>query len=61
VTASALMTDIEASKVLHVSRAKFHQLVARGMIPRLKIDRSARYRVEDVEAFIRELTEKAKP
>jgi excisionase family DNA binding protein len=50
-----LVDDVEASRLLGISRSKFHALVANGLIPRLKIGRSARYRPADLLAFIERL------
>jgi len=50
-----LITDKEASRLLRISRSKFHVLVAEGRIPRLKLGRSARYRRVDVLAFVERL------
>jgi excisionase family DNA binding protein len=46
-----LLTDLEASRLLGISRSKFHVLVAEGRILRLKIGRSARYRRADILIF----------
>jgi excisionase family DNA binding protein len=51
-----LVNDREASRLLGISRSKFHQLVAEGRIPRLKLGRSARYRRADLMAYIETLT-----
>jgi excisionase family DNA binding protein len=50
-----LVDDDEASRLLGISRSKFHTLVANGIIPRLKIGRSARYRPADLLAFTERL------
>ena len=47
-----LLNDQEASRLLGISRSRFHVLVANGHIPRLKIGRSARYRRVDLLAFV---------
>lgn len=47
-----LLRDIEAARMLGISRSKFHTLVASGEIRRLKLGRCARYRRSDVEQFI---------
>jgi excisionase family DNA binding protein len=54
-----LVNDVEASRLLGVSRSKFHILVAQGWIPRLKIGRSARYRPADCLAFAERLASQA--
>jgi excisionase family DNA binding protein len=46
-----LLTDLEASRLLGISRSTFHVLVAEGRILRLKIGRSARYRRADILIF----------
>jgi excisionase family DNA binding protein len=46
-----LVNDREASRMLGISRSKFHLLVAEGRILRLKIGRSARYRRADILTF----------
>jgi excisionase family DNA binding protein len=51
-----LVDDDEASRLLGISRSKFHLLVSDGLIPRLKIGRTARYRREDLQRFIDTLT-----
>lgn len=43
-----LLRDIEAARMLGISRSKFHTLVAAGEIRRLKLGRCARYRRSDV-------------
>jgi excisionase family DNA binding protein len=50
-----LVNDLEASRLLGISRSKFHLLVAEGRIPRLKIGRSARYRRADILMFTERL------
>jgi excisionase family DNA binding protein len=52
---SLLVKDDEASRLLGISRSKFHVLVAQGLIPRLKIGRSARYRRTDLSTFTEHL------
>lgn len=54
-----LVNDAEASRLLGISRSKFHLLVAAGRIPRLKIDRAARYRRADLLAFTERLAAEA--
>jgi excisionase family DNA binding protein len=50
-----LVNDKEASRLLAISRSKFHTLVAEGRIARIKLGRSARYRRADLLAFTAEL------
>jgi excisionase family DNA binding protein len=54
-----LVNDAEASRLLAISRSKFHLLVAQGRIPRIKIGRSARYRWTDLLAYTEELASEA--
>lgn len=54
-----LVNDGEASRLLGISRSKFHLLVAAGRIPRLKIGRAARYRRADLLAFTERLAAEA--
>ena len=54
-----LVNDAEASWSLGISRSKFHELVAQGRIPRLKMGRSARYRPADLLAYIHDLAAQA--
>jgi excisionase family DNA binding protein len=56
-----LIDDDEASRLLGISRSKFHTLVARGHILRLKIGRSARYRRSDLLAYIDSLARDQSP
>jgi len=55
-----LVTDLEASRLLGISRSKFHVLVAEGQILRLKIGRSARYRRADILTFTEALAAHAR-
>lgn len=50
-----LVNDREASRLLGISRSKFHLLVADGRIPRLKLGRAARYRRADIVDFAQNL------
>ncbi len=50
-----LVNDREASRLLSISRSKFHLLVSEGRIPRLKLGRCARYRRTDILAFAESL------
>jgi excisionase family DNA binding protein len=56
-----LVDDDEASRLLGISRSKFHTLVARGHILRLKIGRSARYRRSDLLAYTDSLARAQSP
>jgi excisionase family DNA binding protein len=55
-----LVNDREASRMLGISRSKFHLLVAEGRIVRLKIGRSARYRRADILTFTESLAADAR-
>jgi excisionase family DNA binding protein len=46
-----LLTRREAAKFLAISERKFASLVAAGRIPRVRIDRSTRYRPQDLDRF----------
>ena len=50
-----LVDDREASRLLGISRSKFHLMVRAGRIPRLKLGRCARYRRTDILAFAESL------
>lgn len=52
-----LVNDAEASRMLAISRSKFHELVAQGRITRIKLGRAARYRRSDLLAFTERLAE----
>ncbi len=54
-----LLKDVDAARLLGVSRSMFHLMVARGQIPRLKLGRSARYRRSDIVALIDRLAAEA--
>lgn len=54
-----LVNDAEASRLLAISRSKFHELVAQGRIRRIKLGRSARYRRADLLAFAESLAAEA--
>ena len=54
-----LVNDAEASRLLAISRSKFHMLVAQGRIKRVKLGRSARYRRSDLLAFTERLSDQA--
>jgi predicted DNA-binding transcriptional regulator AlpA len=50
-----LVTDREFASYIHVSRSKFHLLVAQGMIPKIKLGRAARYDLADADHLINAL------
>jgi predicted DNA-binding transcriptional regulator AlpA len=50
-----LINDVEASRLLGISRSKFHLLVGSGAFRRVKIGRCARYRRADILAFTEQL------
>ena len=50
-----LLTVAEAAAVLGVGRSKLYELIARGAIQSVKVDRCRRFRQSDVERFIRAL------
>lgn len=51
-----LMTAIEAATVLGIGRSKLYELMARGLIASVKVDRCRRFRQSDVERFIKDLS-----
>jgi hypothetical protein len=54
-----LVDDDEAGRLPGISRSTFHALVANGLIRRLKLGRSARYRLADLLALTDRLGVKA--
>ena len=50
-----LLTVAEVAEVLGVGRSKLYELIARGAIQSVKVDRCRRFRQSDVERFIRAL------
>jgi excisionase family DNA binding protein len=50
-----LLTPIEAAAILKIGRSKLYELVARGAINSVKVDRCRRFRRSDVDTFIRGL------
>ena len=53
------MTKGEAAERLGVSVRTIERLVATGRLPQVHIERSARFRVRDLEAYVDGLTESA--
>ncbi|KAF0120862.1 MAG: hypothetical protein FD152_4009 [Xanthobacteraceae bacterium] len=47
-----LVTDREFAGYIHVSRSKFHLLVAQGIVPKIKLGRAARYDLDDADRLI---------
>lgn len=52
-----LMSDKEVAEILGVSTQTVQQIVRKGLLPRVKIERLVRYRLKDVLAFIDTSTE----
>ena len=50
-----LLTASEAAKILGIGRSKLYELMARGSIRSVKLDRCRRLRRSDVHQFIRGL------
>jgi len=55
VSADRLLTAIEAAAVLGIGRSKLYELVARGAIASVKVDRCRRFRQSDLDRFIKAL------
>ena len=51
-----LLTAIEAATVLGIGRSKLYELMARGLIASVKVDRCRRFRQSDVDRFIKDLS-----
>lgn len=51
-----LMTATEAAAVLGIGRSKLYELMARGAITSVKVDRCRRFRQSDVNRFISSLS-----
>ncbi len=51
-----LLTATEAAAVLGIGRSKLYELMARGLIASVKVDRCRRFRQSDVDRFIRALS-----
>ena len=49
-----LATISDAQRMLSVSRSAVYALIASGRLPRVKIGRSARFRVSDIEKLVDE-------
>lgn len=50
-----LLTAAEAASVLGIGRSKLYELMARGAITSVKVDRCRRFRQSDVNRFISSL------
>ena len=50
-----LLTAIEAAEVLGIGRSKLYELVARGLVQSVKLDRCRRFRRSDLDRYIRSL------
>jgi excisionase family DNA binding protein len=50
-----LLTATEAAALLGIGRSKLYELMARGAIPSVKVDRCRRFRQSDVDRFINSL------
>jgi excisionase family DNA binding protein len=50
-----LLTAAEVADVLKIGRSKLYELIARGSLTSVKVDRSRRFRRSDVDLFIRSL------
>jgi excisionase family DNA binding protein len=51
-----LLTTAEAATVLGIGRSKLYELMARGAITSVKVDRCRRFRQSDVNRFISSLS-----
>ena len=56
-----LVTKAEAAERLSVSERTIERLVAAGRLPMVHVERSARIKVSDLEAFVHHLTEGRTP
>ncbi len=54
---AALLTAVEASRLLSISQRKLWSLTASGEIPHVRIGRSVRYPVDDLREWIELRTE----
>ena len=50
-----LLTASEAAALLGIGRSKLYELMARGVITSVKVDRCRRFRRSDVDLFIKSL------
>ena len=50
-----LLTAVEAAEVLGIGRSKLYELVARGVVQSVKLDRCRRFRRSDLDRYIRSL------
>jgi excisionase family DNA binding protein len=50
-----LLTAVEAASILGIGRSKLYELVARGAVRSVKLDRCRRFRRSDLDSYIRSL------
>ena len=50
-----LLTAVEAAEVLGIGRSKLYELVGRGVVQSVKLDRCRRFRRSDLDHYIRSL------
>lgn len=50
-----LLTAVQAAEVLGIGRSKLYELVARGAVQSVKLDRCRRFRRSDLDRYIRSL------
>ena len=48
------MKAADAAKMLNISKSMMYQMMQRGDIPTVRLGRSVRVRVEDLEKFVEE-------
>ncbi len=56
-----LLTADEVARILHVSRSTIYGLIRRGDLPFIRVRTMKRFRLPDVERFIREQSNLPKP
>ena len=56
-----LVTKVEAAERLSVSVRTIERLVAAGRLPLVHVERAARFRVSDLEAYVHDLSEEHAP
>ncbi len=56
-----LVTKVEAAERLSVSVRTIERLVAAGRLPLVHVERAARFRVRDLEAYVNDLSEEQAP
>ncbi len=56
-----LVTKVEAAERLSVSVRTIERLVAAGRLPLVHVERAARFRVSDLEAYVHDLSEEQAP